>query len=77
MSGTPAGKKISTVQDHELNYFLQKNGYKESEDNRNKLIDIINDVIKPHYDKKSSDHLDQNDINDYFESHKEDFEDLE
>lgn len=37
----PVGKHISTEQEHELNYWLKKEGFKESKENRKSLVWLI------------------------------------
>ncbi|MEZ2794722.1 hypothetical protein [Proteus terrae] len=61
----PVGTHISKEQDHELNYWLEKNGFEKSEVNRTELKDIIDDA-KAFHGKGSSQHLTHDELNKYY-----------
>ncbi|MEQ5095213.1 hypothetical protein [Proteus terrae] len=65
----PIGTHISKEQNHELNYWLEKNGFKESKENRAKLKAII-DNAKTFHGKESSQHLTHDELNDYYKTIK-------
>ena len=73
----PVGKHISKEQNHELNHWLEKHKLRETEDNREVLIRLI-DSAKKALKKDSNKHLEHTELDDYFEEvkwlWKDDFE---
>jgi hypothetical protein len=67
--GHPVGKYISTDEEHELNYWLKKNGFKESGSNRKSLVTLIY-AAKSGLDMDSGDHLEHVELDEYFEQSK-------
>ncbi|MBA0219480.1 hypothetical protein LOZ86_21265 (plasmid) [Pectobacterium parvum] len=65
----PVGKHISKEQDHELNYWLKKQGFKESDSNRESLKSLI-DAAKIGLDMSSNKHLEHTELDVYFEGVK-------
>ncbi|WP_018652183.1 hypothetical protein [Actinobacillus capsulatus] len=72
----PIGKYISKSEDWELNHFLSKHGYRETEDNRTQLISII-DKVKGELGLKSSENLSHDQIDEYHEQSPNTFSKLE
>ncbi|MDE8033560.1 hypothetical protein OQ257_00015 [Actinobacillus equuli subsp. equuli] len=72
----PRGKYISKSEDWELNHFLSKHGYRETEDNRTKLISII-DKVKDELGLKCSENLSHDQIDEYYERFPKAFSKLE
>ncbi len=72
----PRGKYINTSEDWELNHFLSKHGYRETEDNRAQLIKII-DKVKDKFGVKSSENLSHAQIDEYHEKFPNTFSKLE
>ncbi|MEQ9919247.1 hypothetical protein ABRQ09_00040 [Pectobacterium brasiliense] len=66
----PIGKHISKEQDHELNYWLKKQGFKESEKNRDSLKWLI-DSAKSGLEMDSNEHLEHAELDEYFKNNKE------
>lgn len=61
----PVGTHISKSQDHELNYWLKKNDFGQTSDNRDTLCDLI-DAAKDYYGKSDSEHLKHKELDTYF-----------
>lgn len=72
----PRGKYINTSEYWELNYFLSKHGYRETQDNRAQLIKII-DKIKDDLGVESSENLSHDQIDKYHEKFPNTFSKLE
>lgn len=66
----PVGKHISKGQEHELNYWLRKHGFKQSEGNQESLKWLI-DSAKIGLDMESSEHLEHAELDAYYEKNKE------
>ncbi|MEE6030971.1 hypothetical protein [Avibacterium paragallinarum] len=73
----PVGKFINLREEWELNYFLEKNGYRKTEDNRKVLIQIIKRKVKPCYHLSPLQNLEWEKLNEYYIKYKSDFSDLE
>lgn len=65
----PIGKYISKDQIHELNHWLRKQGFKQSEENRKSLIWLI-DSAKIGLDMDSNEHLAHTELDEYFKENK-------
>lgn len=67
---------INLSETWELNYFLKKNNYSQTEENRKKLTKIIKDKIKPFYRLESSQNLTWNNLDSYYNDNTEEFSEL-
>ncbi|CAM7206593.1 MULTISPECIES: hypothetical protein [Enterobacteriaceae] len=65
----PVGKHISKEQEHELNYWLKKRGFKESKENRTSLVWLI-ESAKLGLGMPSNEHLEHAELDKYFEDNK-------
>lgn len=74
--GKRIGKFISKSEDWELNHFLSKHGYRETEDNRKQLIKII-DEIKDKLGFSTSENLSHDQIDKYHKESPSTFSKLE
>ena len=71
----PRGKYINTSEDWELNHFLSKHGYRETENNRAQLIKII-EKAKDNLGVESSENLSHDQIDKYYEKFPNTFSEL-
>lgn len=65
----PVGKHISKEQEHELNYWLKKQGFKESKENKASLVWLI-DSAKSGLGMNNNEHLEHAELDKYFEDNK-------
>ena len=72
----PRGKYINTSEDWELKHFLSKHGYRETENNRVKLIKII-EKAKDNLGVENSENLSHDQIDKYHEKFPNTFSKLE
>jgi len=66
----PRGKHISTSENHELDYWLEKQGFRKTENNRDLLKSLIG-AAKLCRDKKENEHLEHTVLDEYFDVTKE------
>ena len=65
----PLGKRITKQQEHELNYWLERRGFRETEKNRESLKSLIN-AAKVSLYMNSTEYLEYDEINSYFKKYK-------
>lgn len=65
----PSGKYISKFQSHELDHWLKKWSYRQTQDNRDILTSMI-DAAKIFWDKDPSEHLAHQELDIYFVDHR-------
>lgn len=73
----PVGEFINTQEYWELNHFLKKYGFRETETNRDNLVILIQNTIKPNLGLNSSDNLRWEQLHDYYSKNKNKFSILE
>lgn len=66
----PVGTHINKNQDHELEYWLRKNEFSQSEENKEVLRRIIDDAKKAN-GLRSNDHLTHDTLDQFFEKNKQ------
>jgi hypothetical protein len=64
--GKTRGKYINLSEEWELNYCLEKYNFKQDDNNRKKLIKLIQDAIKPYFSIKSIENLSWDQIDEYY-----------
>lgn len=69
----PIGIYISKSEDHELNYWLKKHDFRETDENREVLCDLI-DVVKEYCAKETNQHLTHDELNEYFDDYSDEWE---
>ena len=74
--GKTRGKFINVSEEWELNDWLDRNGYRETEANRTELIELVQ-VVKDSNGKKSSDNLSWEELDAYHKENTEVFDGLE
>lgn len=65
----PVGKYISKHQNHELEHWLRKWNCRQTQDNRDILISMI-DAAKSFWDKDPAEHLAHQELDLYFVDHR-------
>ena len=74
--GKTRGKFINVSEDWELNDWLDRNGYRKTEENRTELIRLVQ-VVKDALKKTSSQNLSWEELDAYHKKHTDKFAGLE